>query len=130
MAWVFVGYGLLRLLQGNYDTAATHLEEGLKLFQQARDKIGMTVSLERLAALASARGQTVRAVRLFGAAAELRTVIGWPRPPVDRSYYESLLAAARTQLDEATFATAWAEGRAMTLEQAIADALEDETTAA
>jgi hypothetical protein len=31
----------------------------------------------------------------------------------------------RTQLGAATFATAWAEGRAMTLEQAIAEALDD-----
>jgi hypothetical protein len=34
------------------------------------------------------------------------------------------LAAARSQLDEAVFATAWAAGQALTLEQAIAYALE------
>jgi hypothetical protein len=34
------------------------------------------------------------------------------------------VAAARASLGEETFAAAWAEGRAMTLEQAAADALE------
>lgn len=43
----------------------------------------------------------------------------------DRAVYESGIAAARTQLDEATFGTAWAEGRAMTTEQAIEYALEN-----
>jgi len=35
------------------------------------------------------------------------------------------VAAARSQLDEAAFATAWAAGQALTLEQAIAYALEE-----
>jgi hypothetical protein len=36
----------------------------------------------------------------------------------------SLAGIVREQLDEAAFAAAWAEGQAMTLEQAIAYALE------
>jgi hypothetical protein len=36
------------------------------------------------------------------------------------------LAAVRAQLDEATFVAAWADGRTMTLEQAIGYALEDD----
>jgi hypothetical protein len=39
--------------------------------------------------------------------------------------YERTMAIARTQLDEAGFNTAWAEGRALTLSQAIALALEE-----
>jgi hypothetical protein len=41
----------------------------------------------------------------------------------DQEKYDHVVAAARSQLDEATFAVAWAEGRAMPLEQAIAYAL-------
>ena len=37
--------------------------------------------------------------------------------------YQREVAAARAVLDDATFAAAWAEGRAMTLEQAVAYAL-------
>jgi hypothetical protein len=41
----------------------------------------------------------------------------WPEVRAD---YDRYVAAARPQLDETTFAATWAEGQAMTLEQAIA----------
>jgi hypothetical protein len=65
-------------------------------------------------------GQPERAVRLWGAAEALYDSIG-----KHTDYYDR--AAARAQLDDATFAAAWAEGRAMTVEQAIAYALADDT---
>ncbi len=42
--------------------------------------------------------------------------------------YEGTAAAVRAQLDDATWQPAWAEGRALTLEQAIAYALESTAT--
>jgi DNA-binding NarL/FixJ family response regulator len=44
-----------------------------------------------------------------------------PVPPVERAPYERDMAAVRAQLDEASFAAAWAAGQAMTLEEAIAE---------
>ena len=41
---------------------------------------------------------------------------------------ESSITVVRTQLDDTTFATAWAAARALTLEQAIAEALETGAT--
>ena len=49
--------------------------------------------------------------------------------PDERACYERSVAAARAQLDEAAFAAAWAEGRAMTLEQAILFALDRQNLA-
>jgi ABC-type transport system substrate-binding protein len=46
-------------------------------------------------------------------------------PLVARDDYDRALAAARTEVDPNTWAAAWAEGKAMTLEQAIAYALEE-----
>jgi DNA-binding NarL/FixJ family response regulator len=43
-----------------------------------------------------------------------------PLPPVDRADYERSVASARTRLGERIFAAAWAEGRMMTPEQALA----------
>ena len=43
--------------------------------------------------------------------------------PVDKKEIDRIIANVRSQLDEATFQAAWVEGRAMTLEQAVADAL-------
>jgi hypothetical protein len=62
----------------------------------------------------------------LGAAEALRETIGLPLAPVDRAAYERNVAAVRAQFDAASFAAAWAEGRAMTLEQAIAYALSED----
>jgi hypothetical protein len=48
-----------------------------------------------------------------------------PMPPVARADYERDVAIARTELDEVTWNPAWAEGQAMTLEQAVAYALQE-----
>jgi DNA-binding NarL/FixJ family response regulator len=45
---------------------------------------------------------------------------GTPLPPVYRADYERSVAAARIHLGEKTFAVAWAQGRTMTPEQALA----------
>jgi hypothetical protein len=57
---------------------------------------------------------------LFGAAEALREAAQTPQPLYRRANYERDLAAARARLDEAAFAAAWAEGRAMGMEQAVA----------
>jgi hypothetical protein len=44
---------------------------------------------------------------------------------VDRDDYERDIALARAQLGEEAFTAAWATGQAMSLEQAIAYALEE-----
>jgi hypothetical protein len=43
--------------------------------------------------------------------------------PMDVPEFERINHQLRTLLDEASFQTAWAEGRKMTLEQAVAEAL-------
>jgi hypothetical protein len=49
-----------------------------------------------------------------------------PLEPGERALQEPYLAAARSQLDETSWQEAWAQGRAMTLEEAISYALEEE----
>jgi predicted ATPase/transcriptional regulator with XRE-family HTH domain len=84
---------------------------------------------EGIAWVAVARGQAGRAARLFGAAEALREVMTFPKPPplipAERTKHDRAVSAARAQLDEATFTAAWAEGRTMSLEQAIAYTLEE-----
>ena len=66
-----------------------------------------------------------RAARLWGAAERLRQAIGCRTAPAARATYERAMAVVRAQLGDDAFAAAWAEGQAMTLEQAIAEALDD-----
>nr|WP_309690226.1 hypothetical protein [Armatimonas sp.] len=75
--------------------------------------------------LASATGVLVLASQLWGAAERLREELGTPLSPSDQQEQDPQVAAARATLNEdAAFDAAWAEGRALTMEQAIALALE------
>ena len=59
-----------------------------------------------------------------GLSVELRTSVAAHQASLsDRDEYDRTIATIRAQLDEATFATAWAAGHALSLEQAIAEAL-------
>ena len=69
--------------------------------------------------------QAHRAVRLFGVAAARREQIGFPVDPVDRPDYDRDVAAAHAQLFPGEWDAGWPEGKAMTLEQALAYALEE-----
>ena len=81
-------------------------------------------SLEGLAAVAAAEQQPGRAGRLWGAAAAARQVLDDPLPPGDAAVYERWLAPARAHIGDGSWQAAVAEGWAMSLEQAIAYALE------
>ncbi len=103
--------------RGDARQATALLREGLGLFRELGHKLGMTTALEGLAELAAAENAK-RAASLFGAAGAIREAIGAPLPPVDSGAQERDLAAVRAHLTEEAFARAWAEGQAMSLEQA------------
>jgi hypothetical protein len=79
--------------------------------------------LEGLAKTAVAQHQISRAARLFGAAAALRAAIGTSLPAPDRAAHHRCLEIVRAALGEAAFTALWAEGQALTLEQATFEAL-------
>jgi non-specific serine/threonine protein kinase len=114
--------GRIALIQGDAERATVCYKESLTLRLETGEKEGIATTLEGLAAVARMQGQPVRAVRLSGAASSLRTMLGAPLTPMDRSSYEQTVAALRALLDEPTFTAAWTEGQAMSLEEAIAEA--------
>ena len=107
--------------------AAACFAESLALFRELGNKLGVAFCLAGMAGVVGAHGQPEQAARLFGAAEALLVAIGDGLDPIDRVEYEHNVAAVRAQLDEGTFASAWAEGRTMSLEQAIAEAFRDRT---
>jgi predicted ATPase/DNA-binding XRE family transcriptional regulator len=109
---------------GDNARAARHFAESLALFRELGDKAGIAYCLAGQAGVVGAQGQPQQAAQLFGAAEALLEAIGGSLERIDRAEYEHNVAGVRAQLDEATFASAWAEGRTMPLEQAIAYALE------
>lgn len=117
--------GFVDLAVGDHAKARSQLDKSLTLLRELGDKKFTAECLEGLAGVNCLQGQTTRAARLVGAAEALRELSGMPVPPYRRADYERILTTVRAQSDEATFAKAWSEGRAMTMEQAIEYALEE-----
>jgi DNA-binding CsgD family transcriptional regulator len=111
------------LPQHHYDEAGALFKESLQLYREVRSRWGSEECLEGLAQVASARGQYEHAARLFGAAEAQREIVGWWYEPVDQASHDQWVVPTRAILGETPFAAAWAEGRAMTLDQAIEYAL-------
>jgi predicted ATPase/Tfp pilus assembly protein PilF len=109
--------------RGDYRRAQALFAESLTLQHEQGNKQGIVEALAGFAGLAAAVKQPERAARLFGAAEALLDAIGAPLAPADRAEWERDAATARAQLDKAAFEAAWAEGRTMTRERAIAYAL-------
>jgi len=116
--------GVLALKQNHYEQASELLVQTILAFQQMDDREYTILAIERLAAAAKGLDSPDRAVRLLSASESLRKVVGVARKPVDQRDYDACLNGAHSQLDEAAFAAAWAEGSAMPFEQAVAYALE------
>jgi tetratricopeptide (TPR) repeat protein len=121
---VLLDMGQAALAQGDLAQAAALLAESLMLSREVGNLRDCTYCLEGLAAIAGAQQHPERAARLFGAAETLRKAVGMPISPVNRAAYDRDVVTARAQLDDAAFAAAWAAGRVLTLEQAIAEALD------
>jgi non-specific serine/threonine protein kinase len=114
---------LVALIQGKYELASSRFGEGMALSMQMEDQAHIAYCLEGLAAVAGMQEKVERSVHLFGAAEELLEDLGVPvyccyNP--DRSLYERTIADLRILLGEAAFEEAWAEGKKMTLEEAVA----------
>jgi Tetratricopeptide repeat len=114
--------GALMNAHGDATQAFALLREGL-IQQQLGQQFLVVESLERFVEVVAGQDQPVWAARLLGAAAAFDNATGRDPGQTERAAYAHTMAAVCAQLDEATFAAAWAAGRAMTLEQAVAEAL-------
>jgi predicted ATPase/class 3 adenylate cyclase len=113
--------GLAALERGDAVHAARHLCESLTLRAAAQDGPGIVASLEHLARAAAAAGLAHSAVRWLAAAETWRRSRGLPGPDADPKVDETIVARARTTLDETAFQSSWAQGAALSLEQLIAE---------
>jgi tetratricopeptide (TPR) repeat protein len=89
------------------------------------DKLVIVHDLAGLGQLAAAQGELEHAVRFYGASEACRVTAPFPLAPPEAEQRDCALAALRIALGEAAFATAWATGQAMSLDEAIALALSD-----
>jgi predicted ATPase/DNA-binding CsgD family transcriptional regulator len=112
--------GRVAVAQGDLAVARRRYQQCLTILQEMGSQEFLAACLEGLAALEAGQEAPRQAARLWGSAEVLREVMGTPIHPVYRANYEQAIAQARAMLGEQAFRTAWAEGRSMTPEQALA----------
>jgi non-specific serine/threonine protein kinase len=115
--------------RGDLPRAVALWTEGLQLSLRWRDKRVIAYYLEGFSGTAAALGRAERAARLAGAAHVARQEIGAPLSGPEAAIVERYLTPARSQLDADTWDKAWAEGARLSLDEAIAEALQEASDA-
>ena len=108
--------------QGDFLRARTLVRQAIIIAWESGDRRLIFMMLELMGYVALRLGQPERAAKLLCTADVLAMNTGIPFQPEG-----SLMAEIRTQLNESTFESLQSEGRALSLNQAIALAMEETT---
>jgi predicted ATPase/DNA-binding SARP family transcriptional activator len=109
---------------GEAAQATELLAESLALARELGEWHVIAVCLETFAGLAAAAGEVERAAILFGASDAVRASIGAQRQPDQQILYDRWLARTLAGLDTHTYSTRYEDGRALSLDEACAFALD------
>ena len=123
-SWTHVRMAHAFLRQGDLQRARELFAFGIEKTHKANFTIALVYAIEGLASLNMIQEHPERAARLFAWTDAMREKIGDHRPPVEQASVEKDLAVIHSKVDDTEFARLFAEGRTMTVEQAIALALE------
>jgi non-specific serine/threonine protein kinase len=118
-------YNLGEVVSSLGDVREAHalMAEALTLLQSLGSRDGVILSIEGIAYALAAEGRPHPAARLLGAASALRAKLHDPIRPRHRAEYDQMDAALRTTLGGEAFEAAWAEGAALSFDEAIAASL-------
>lgn len=122
-----VNLGWVLLQAGDYQKSQAAFEESLMLSNEIGNKNVIALSLGGFAGLLGMSGKPKEAAQLFGGAEALLDAIGIAgrMDQSDQKEFDRYVAIVRSQLDNETYARAWAEGHKMNLEQLIAFVLKE-----
>ena len=123
-AYAQTSLAIIALLLGDFDDAERGFGQVTRVSTEAGAHLMMLLGLDGLATVALERGELQKGARLAAASDALRTSIGGG-PTLDMVGVEPALDHARRKMDPVEFERAVGEGRAMTTEQAIAEAIAD-----
>jgi len=110
---------------GRHLTAHIACREALEIFASLGHRRGIARALEGSACLALAQGHAERALKLAAAAAHLRQLISAPLHLAEQSKLNQSICPAWEALSEEAGKRAWAEGSAMSMENAVQYSLEE-----
>jgi predicted ATPase/class 3 adenylate cyclase len=118
------GLAMISRAAGEADAAKGHLREAIETFAQASDMLSTSMALRGLALVANDEGFHERAARLLGAAARIREEVGGGIPPELIGRWGDPEEDARRALGDKEYRRARAEGYAMDIDSAVAEALD------
>ena len=120
LLWALTTRARVAIAQGEPEQAERDAHDALARAADMQARTGVADTLECLAALTGDGGSAREAARLFGAASAIRQRIGEVRFKIYDAGYEASVAALRDAMGENGFDSAWAEGAALSTEEAIA----------
>ena len=118
--------GWMALLQDDLGKAADLYRESLSLSWDTGMNLLVQSALEGFACVTGAKGDAERSARLWGAARALHETKGIPRDTDFLAEADARISAVRLGMGEEVWEEAWRKGRAMTLDEAVSYALEEE----
>jgi predicted ATPase/class 3 adenylate cyclase len=116
--WSELAHSLRR--HGEIDEALITYKNVLPKWRELGHRSAVAHEMECIAFILTQRAQPDRATTLLGAAEALRQLIDSMMTPREHDEYEQVIATLHTQLDENKFKQLWAAGRSMSMDQAIA----------
>jgi predicted ATPase/class 3 adenylate cyclase len=108
---------------GNFAEAKKTYRETIKVFQDYGNRPSVAHQLECFAMIAIVEEEPQRAAKLFGAAEAIREVTGHKPTDEEQAEEAQFISRLHAMLSDTEFNALWAEGKFMTLEQAIQLAL-------
>jgi predicted ATPase/DNA-binding XRE family transcriptional regulator len=121
----FFSLGCVALHRTDYLLAKRYFKDAYIIGRTIQEKGAAIDTISMFAAVNAGMNQFERSARLHGAAEALMEVSNFPDMSYDRVEANNLIQIAYKQLGEVEFEALAAEGHAMTMEQAVAYALED-----
>ena len=128
LGFALAGQAAVAIHEGNFAEAKGLLRESLMLWRDIGNRAGMATLLEGFGTVALQEGQPERAARLFAVADGLPKAFGAipvSIASIDLMRAGSNITACKAALGEEKWDKAWAEGKAMTIDQVIGYALEE-----
>ena len=111
--------------RGDQDRGEALAREAAACKHALDDRWGLTLALETLAWMAAGRGDHQRATCLLGSAERVRDDVTLTVGELDRAQHDQTVAAAIRGIGQRAFDTAFAQGRAMTISDGMAFAIDN-----
>jgi len=122
--WSQVRLGYVALRENIFHDAYNYFTESIREFQKDKYTIGVVFALEGMAELNVTSDKPAIAAQLIGWADATRETISDTRPPLEQADMDKIIAACIAKIGEEAFSDAYETGKKMTLDEAVALALD------